>query len=117
MGIGVVGVGNGLPPVGIGSFNLFAGEPPASGGQLHVLVVCLELPLCYIYIAVICLIRHKWIWLMKSIVWHGSSYEDTKAFPPEARRDAGFQLDKVQRGMEPDDWKPLATARYKALVR
>ncbi|MBK8103720.1 MAG: hypothetical protein IPK30_10730 [Cellvibrionales bacterium] len=54
---------------------------------------------------------------MKSIVWHGSSYEDTKAFPPEARRDAGFQLDKVQRGMEPDDWKPLATARYKALVR
>ena len=47
--------------------------------------------------------------MMKSIVWHGSSYEDTKAFPPEARRDAGFQLDKVQRGMEPDDWKPLAT--------
>ncbi len=45
--------------------------------------------------------------MMKSIIWHGSSYEDTKAFPPEARRDAGFQLDKVQRGMEPDDWKPL----------
>jgi phage-related protein len=45
--------------------------------------------------------------MMKSIIWHGSSYEDTKAFPPEARRDAGFQLGKVQRGMEPDDWKPL----------
>lgn len=46
--------------------------------------------------------------MIKSIIWYGSSYEDMKAFPPEARRDAGFQLDKVQRGMEPDDWKPLA---------
>lgn len=46
---------------------------------------------------------------MKSIVWHGSSYEDIKTFPLEARRDAGFQLDKVQRGMDPDDWKPLVT--------
>lgn len=23
------------------------------------------------------------------------------------RRDAGFQLDKVQRGRDPDDWKPM----------
>lgn len=47
--------------------------------------------------------------MMKSIVCHGGSYDDTKAFPPEARRDAGFQLDKVQRALEPDDWKPLVT--------
>lgn len=46
--------------------------------------------------------------MMKSIAWYGGSYDDTKAFPPEARRDAGFQLDKVPRGLEPDDWKPLA---------
>jgi phage-related protein len=46
---------------------------------------------------------------MKSIIWHGSSYEDVKAFPSVARRDVGFQLDKVQRGQEPDDWKPMAT--------
>ncbi|MBI1732703.1 MAG: type II toxin-antitoxin system RelE/ParE family toxin [Gammaproteobacteria bacterium] len=25
------------------------------------------------------------------------------------RREASFQLDKVQRGQDPDDWKPLAT--------
>ena len=28
-------------------------------------------------------------------------------FPETARQDAGFQLDKVQRGEEPDDWKPM----------
>jgi phage-related protein len=26
-----------------------------------------------------------------------------------ARRGAGFQLDKVQRGLDPDDWKPMKT--------
>jgi phage-related protein len=28
-------------------------------------------------------------------------------FPPTARRAAGYQLDRVQRGLEPDDWKPM----------
>lgn len=28
-------------------------------------------------------------------------------FSDDARRDAGFQLGKVQMGMEPDDWKPF----------
>ena len=46
---------------------------------------------------------------MKSLVWHGSSFDDLKAFPASAKQDAGFQLDKVQRGMLPDDWKPMTT--------
>lgn len=46
---------------------------------------------------------------MKTIVWQGSSYNDLRAFPLNARRDAGYQLDKVQRGLEPNDWKPMAT--------
>jgi len=29
-------------------------------------------------------------------------------FPEAARHDAGYQLDKVQRGAQPDDFKPLA---------
>lgn len=37
----------------------------------------------------------------------GSSYEDLLAFPQEARREAGFQLGKVQAGLEPTDWKPF----------
>lgn len=28
-------------------------------------------------------------------------------FPREARREAGHQLDQVQRGLNPDDWKPM----------
>jgi phage-related protein len=33
----------------------------------------------------------------------------TFAFPLSARREAGHQLDQVQNGQEPDDWKPMNT--------
>jgi phage-related protein len=32
-----------------------------------------------------------------------------RAFPQAVRRAAGFQLDQVQRGREPDDWKPMSS--------
>lgn len=44
----------------------------------------------------------------KEIEFIGSSLDDLRDFPDGARRDAGFQLDKVQHGEEPDDWKPFA---------
>jgi phage-related protein len=44
----------------------------------------------------------------KEIRWMGSSFDDLLAFPEEARRQAGFQLSKVQAGLDPDDWKPFA---------
>jgi phage-related protein len=31
------------------------------------------------------------------------------AFPPLARRLAGFQLRRVQQELDPDDWKPMQT--------
>jgi phage-related protein len=43
----------------------------------------------------------------KEIRWVGSSYDDLLAFPEEPRRTAGFQLGKVQAGLEPDDFKPF----------
>lgn len=43
----------------------------------------------------------------KEIRWMGSAYNDLLAFPAEPRRQAGFQLGKVQAGLEPDDWKPF----------
>jgi phage-related protein len=46
---------------------------------------------------------------MNRIVWIGTSKDDVKAFPVDARRDAGFQLSKVQHGEEPDDWKPISS--------
>jgi phage-related protein len=45
----------------------------------------------------------------KSIEFRGSSLDDLRDFPVLARREAGFQLDKVQRGLDPDDWKPIAS--------
>jgi phage-related protein len=43
----------------------------------------------------------------KSIIWIGSSLEDIRGFPEEARRSAGFQLRRVQEGLDPNDWKPM----------
>jgi phage-related protein len=46
---------------------------------------------------------------MKPLIWMGSTYSDLVDLPAEARRDAGYQLRKVQRGEDPTDWKPMAT--------
>lgn len=45
----------------------------------------------------------------KKILWLGSSRHDLMAFPLEALKEAGFQLGKVQNGLEPDDWKPFSS--------
>lgn len=44
---------------------------------------------------------------VKPIAFCGSSLASLRAFPAGARREAGFQLDQVQRGRDPDDWKPM----------
>jgi phage-related protein len=46
---------------------------------------------------------------LKPVEFRGSALEDLRAFPQAVRREAGFQLDQVQRGREPDDWKPMNT--------
>jgi phage-related protein len=45
----------------------------------------------------------------KSVSWLGSSLDDLRAFPENARRDAGYQLGRVQQGLMPSDWKPMTT--------
>jgi phage-related protein len=45
----------------------------------------------------------------KPLAWLGSSLDDVRAFPAEARRAAGYQLGRVQQGLMPDDWKPMTT--------
>lgn len=44
---------------------------------------------------------------MKPIHFVGSSREDMRKLPEDARETAGHQLFKVQQGKEPDDWKPM----------
>ncbi len=43
----------------------------------------------------------------KPIEWVGSSKEDLRSFPLVARQRAGYQLDLIQAGEEPADWKPV----------
>ena len=45
----------------------------------------------------------------KSVEFIGSALDDLRDFPLSARREAGYQIDKVQHGEEPDDWKPMKT--------
>lgn len=41
------------------------------------------------------------------LVWIGASFEDLRDFPSEARRGAGYELRRIQRGLSPTDWKPM----------
>jgi phage-related protein len=45
----------------------------------------------------------------KPVLWLGSSREDVRSFPPEARQDAGYQLWLVQQGLPPGDWRPMTS--------
>lgn len=44
---------------------------------------------------------------VKPVVFLGTSLKDLRQFPPDARRDAGYQLDRLQHGLAPDDFKPM----------
>ncbi len=46
---------------------------------------------------------------MKPVHFVGTFREDIRELPDSAQETAGFQLFKVQRGKEPDDWKPMPT--------
>ena len=41
------------------------------------------------------------------LLW--SSSADVRSFPEEARSSAGFQLRRIQQGLDPNDWKPMPT--------
>lgn len=45
----------------------------------------------------------------RPIEFWGSALNDIRAFPDEARQDAGYQLHMVQMGEAPDDWKSMKT--------
>jgi phage-related protein len=60
-------------------------------------------------------IQYKFLYILidmitsKPVEFRDSALEDLRAFPEAARREAGYQLDQVQHGREPDDWKPMNT--------
>ena len=46
---------------------------------------------------------------MKPLNFLGSSLDDLRNFPEEARKAAGFELHAVQCGFEPRDYKPMSS--------
>jgi phage-related protein len=46
---------------------------------------------------------------MKPIEFHGHSLETIRKFPLTVKREIGYQLDRLQRGLNPVDWKPMPT--------
>ncbi len=46
---------------------------------------------------------------MKRVEWRGDSLARLRRFPREAMREAGYQLERLQAGREPRDWKPMSS--------
>lgn len=46
---------------------------------------------------------------MKPVSFLGDSLDELRSFPDDARRDAGFQIGRLKRGLDPNDWKPMKT--------
>lgn len=44
---------------------------------------------------------------MKDVQFVGSSLDDLRAFPQAPKQDMGRQIERVQRGLDPLDWKPM----------
>jgi len=44
---------------------------------------------------------------LKPVKWVGDSRERIRDFPGVPRHEAGYQLERVQAGKEPKDWKPM----------
>ena len=45
----------------------------------------------------------------RTIRWVGSALNDLRAFPKAARKQAGQELDLLQQGIEPNDFKSMPT--------
>src|SRR5437773_7949530 len=44
---------------------------------------------------------------MKPVRFLGDSLKRIREFPADVKQDSGYQLDKLQRGQQPDDFKPM----------
>lgn len=44
---------------------------------------------------------------MRNVSFVGSSLDDLRNWPKAARQDMGRQIDRVQKGLDPSDWKPM----------
>ena len=48
---------------------------------------------------------------MKPVRFVGDTLQAIRNFPVAAKNKAGYQLERVQRGLDPQDWKPIRLHR------
>jgi phage-related protein len=46
---------------------------------------------------------------LKPVEWLGDSLERVRSFSKTVRQQVGYELELVQHGLEPSDWKPMPT--------
>ncbi len=46
---------------------------------------------------------------MKTVEFLGSSLDDLRSFPVPVMREAGYQIDRLQNGLLPDNFKPMSS--------
>lgn len=46
---------------------------------------------------------------LKPVEWVGDSLKRVRAFAKPVRQQVGYELELVQHGLEPSDWKPMTT--------
>lgn len=46
---------------------------------------------------------------MKTVVWQSDSLKTLQRFPAQVKHDIGVELMRVQDGLNPLDWKPMAS--------
>lgn len=46
---------------------------------------------------------------MKSVIFESNTLDAIRNFPDDARQRTGYELDRVQRGLEPENWKPFSS--------
>lgn len=46
---------------------------------------------------------------MKNIIWVGATHETVKSYSKNVKQEIDYNLDKLQRGLNPNDWKPMLT--------
>ena len=46
---------------------------------------------------------------MKKIIWLGNTHQTIKGYVDNLKQEIGYNLDRVQKGEEPYDWKPMSS--------
>jgi len=45
--------------------------------------------------------------MMKTVVFEGNTLVEIRQLPDDVRHRAGYEIDRVQRDLEPENWKPF----------